>query len=402
MIIGILGATGYSGKLVVEYFQKHVDHALTNVVLGGRSMQKLRTLQKDFGFPESVTLEVVDVLSRSSLDLFVAHCDLVVNCVGPFRLYGENVVSSCVSQKKHYVDIDGEPEFILRMTQKYDSLAKENGVMVILAAGFDSVPCDLGVALTEQLLANSASVSIRGSLHLSGPGSISSGSMSGVSHGTFSSLLLSLKSGSPRKRDEFKDTTSSSGRAGDNKALRSKPSDKKPPFAFRDKDTGRWTMRFPVADPYVVRKTHTLLANFRTSYTHYIQFDSFFRFLWFACLFAVLAVLSKVPVVSTRLSSLKSEGSGPSPDQRKKSSFEMLFFVRGVRDNEVENHRTVIRGPEVYEATAICVSEVARLALLSSGKGLARSGVLTPCAAVDPVELKHVLEPRGITFQVLY
>jgi len=34
---------------------------------------------------------------------------VVINCVGPYYIYGEVVVKSCVLTSTHYVDMTGEP-----------------------------------------------------------------------------------------------------------------------------------------------------------------------------------------------------------------------------------------------------------------------------------------------------
>ena len=69
-----------------------------------------------------------------------SQTNVLVNCVGPFFLYGESVVRNCIESKTDYVDITGETNFIKTMYTKYHQKASENNVLVIPAVAFDSLP----------------------------------------------------------------------------------------------------------------------------------------------------------------------------------------------------------------------------------------------------------------------
>lgn len=75
---------------------------------------------------------------------------VIINCCGPYRFYGENVVKACVDTRTHHVDISGEPEYMERMQLKYHDIAKEKGIYIVSACGLDSIPADLGVVFLEQ------------------------------------------------------------------------------------------------------------------------------------------------------------------------------------------------------------------------------------------------------------
>ena len=65
-------------------------------------------------------------------------------------MYGEAVVKAAVENGASHVDISGEPAFLEKMQQKYGKLAEQNGVYVVGACGWDSIPCDLGVNFLKQ------------------------------------------------------------------------------------------------------------------------------------------------------------------------------------------------------------------------------------------------------------
>lgn len=46
--------------------------------------------------------------------------------------------------------MSGEPQFMEKMQLEYDELAREKGVYIVSACGFDSIPADLGVMFFEK------------------------------------------------------------------------------------------------------------------------------------------------------------------------------------------------------------------------------------------------------------
>lgn len=43
---------------------------------------------------------------------------VIINCTGPYYIYGEVVVKSCVMNSTHYVDVTGE-SLVSKIDQKY-------------------------------------------------------------------------------------------------------------------------------------------------------------------------------------------------------------------------------------------------------------------------------------------
>lgn len=58
----------------------------------------------------AVSVVLADVNDASSLENMASQARVVVNCVGPYRLYGEAVVSACIASGTHHVDVSGEPQ----------------------------------------------------------------------------------------------------------------------------------------------------------------------------------------------------------------------------------------------------------------------------------------------------
>ena len=79
------------------------------------------------------------------MDAICQKTQLMVNCTGPYRLLGEPLLKSCVSNGTDYLDLCGEPEFIEAMEMKYQEAAGNSGSIVISGCGFDSIPSEIGI-----------------------------------------------------------------------------------------------------------------------------------------------------------------------------------------------------------------------------------------------------------------
>ena len=157
----IFGASGYTGKFVIEYVAKENvrrQGALTWAV-GGRAESKLQLAleqaAKNTGIAdiENVATILADTSDPASLEKMAQKARVVLNCVGPYRFYGEQVVAACVKSKSHYVDISGEPQFLEKMQLKYHEEAKNNSVYIVGSCGFDSIPSDVGMAFLAKKMA---------------------------------------------------------------------------------------------------------------------------------------------------------------------------------------------------------------------------------------------------------
>ena len=67
----------------------------------------------------SVPTIVCDSNDDSSLIAMAKQARLVLNCVGPYRFYGESVVAACVEAGAHHLDISGEPQYLEKTQLKY-------------------------------------------------------------------------------------------------------------------------------------------------------------------------------------------------------------------------------------------------------------------------------------------
>ncbi len=138
--IGLLGATGYTGRLTAtEFALREIP-----VRLGARSEDRLSRVDAADG----AELVVVDTTNRAALERFMAGLDIVVSTVGPFELLGRPVVDAAVAAGVHYIDSTGEPGF---MTWAYETHGSAV-TAVVPACGYDYVPSDCAARIAASML----------------------------------------------------------------------------------------------------------------------------------------------------------------------------------------------------------------------------------------------------------
>lgn len=101
----MLGATGFTGKLVVRYLAAHPERHTFSVALGARSASKLDAVLDTIKTDVTFKKVIVDVMNPGSVEKAVTGHAVVLNTVGPFYLYGTPVVKACAAAGIHYVDL---------------------------------------------------------------------------------------------------------------------------------------------------------------------------------------------------------------------------------------------------------------------------------------------------------
>ncbi|XP_017494514.1 PREDICTED: saccharopine dehydrogenase-like oxidoreductase [Rhagoletis zephyria] len=151
----IFGATGFTGFFVVRELclsiaEKPDEYSNLKWAVAGRNDKKLSEVLAKVGAELSKDLSSVvkieaDVTDAKSLAAMASRTKLVINCVGPYRFYGRQVVEACLNEGTHHIDISGEPQYIESIQVEFNAKAKEKDILVVSTCGWDSIPCDLGV-----------------------------------------------------------------------------------------------------------------------------------------------------------------------------------------------------------------------------------------------------------------
>jgi short subunit dehydrogenase-like uncharacterized protein len=74
----------------------------------------------------------------------------VVSTVGPYQLYGSELVAACAATGTDYLDLCGEPVWMRQMIDAHEATAKSSGARIVFSCGFDSLPFELGVFFCQE------------------------------------------------------------------------------------------------------------------------------------------------------------------------------------------------------------------------------------------------------------
>lgn len=105
----VLGATGYTGKLIVEYLHQHPQRLNPGftLALAARSTAKLNNFAQTLELGSDVELWTLDVSNKAELEIAIRKAKVVINTVGPFWTQAFPTVESVLLLPVH-----GQVEFI--------------------------------------------------------------------------------------------------------------------------------------------------------------------------------------------------------------------------------------------------------------------------------------------------
>jgi len=145
----VYGATGFTGRLVAEYLVQ--TYGKVAWAMAGRSESKLASVRDEIGAPKDLPLIVADGSNRASLAAMARRTKAIVTTVGPYQLYGSELVAVCAETGTDYLDLCGEPTWMRAMIDAHEAQAKKSGARILFSCGFDSIPFELGVYFVQGL-----------------------------------------------------------------------------------------------------------------------------------------------------------------------------------------------------------------------------------------------------------
>jgi short subunit dehydrogenase-like uncharacterized protein len=379
--IVLFGATGFTGALTAEYLAAHAP-ANTRWALAGRDRGKLEALRLKLSKIDAklITLPLLhaDVTEPDSLRAVAESTRVLITTVGPYVTYGEPLVAACAQAGTDYLDLTGEPEFADRMFLRYHKTAVETGARIIHAAGFDSIPYDLGAYFTVQQLPEGVPITVDGYLRAAAT----------PSGGTFHSAVTAAS----RLRQSM--AAARARRKAD-----PRPTDRRirTPLDAPGRVGGLWTVPLPTIDPQIVGRSAAALPRYGPEFTyrHHLAVKHLSTLAGFGAGLAALGVLAQLPPSRRWLLSRRKPGDGPSAERRAKSWFTVRFVGHGGGQRVVTE---VAGGDPGYTETAKMLGESALC--LAFDDLPATSGQVTTAVAMGNALIAR-LRAADIVFQIL-
>jgi short subunit dehydrogenase-like uncharacterized protein len=139
--LAVLGATGYTGRLVVE----HARELGLPLRLVGRPRAALEQLARD-----GEEIRIADALHEAELIGAFDGAFAVASTAGPFLEVGTKPVGAAIAVGAHYIDVTGEQAFARVVYEGFGESAEERDVVLLTSFGFDYVPGDLAARLAAE------------------------------------------------------------------------------------------------------------------------------------------------------------------------------------------------------------------------------------------------------------
>ena len=381
----VYGATGFTGQLVAEYLatQYRCDDGL-RWAMAGRSRDKLAAVRDAIGAPADTPLIVADASDAASLNAMIAQTKSVVTTVGPYLLYGNELIAACAASGTDYFDLCGEVPWMRRMIDAHLVTAQRSGARIMFSCGYDSLPFELGVFACQEAakMAFGAPVArvkgrVRAMQGTFSGGTAASGKAIFEAAAKDQSILALL-------RDPFALVPGFQGPK--------QPPGNRPVF---DEDLQTWLTPF-------------FMANINTRNIHRSNMLMGFPFGRDFVYDEMQitgpgpegeALAKRIVAANNNLASaaVPKPGEGPSKDERENGYYDLLFVGVAPDGRQV---RVAVKGDRDpgYGSTSKMISECA-ICLLRDTPQLS-GGIWTPGAAMGEHLMKRLTEHAGITFTV--
>jgi short subunit dehydrogenase-like uncharacterized protein len=373
----VYGATGFTGRLVAEYLIANAG--TTRWAMAGRSAEKLAEVRDLIGAPADTPLVVADASDEVSLAAMVARTKVVLTTVGPYQLYGNELVAACAKGGTDYVDLCGEPAWMRHMIDAHQDAAKASGARIVFSCGFDSIPFDLGVMFLQDIV----------KAETGGPAPRIKGRVRKM-QGTFSGgTAASMKATMAAAAKDFKVIGLLKSAFALTPGFEG-PSQPMGIFPEYDSKTGMWAAPFIMA-PINTKNVHR--TNFLLGHPYGAKFE-YDEMMLMSITDAGKALIGAIAKINPMHDSKGPKpGEGPSKEERDNGLYDILFIAEAADGKTFKASVTGDRDPG-YGSTSKMIAESALLL----GETEASGGFYTPGAILGRRLIDRLQAKAGLTF----
>lgn len=380
--IVIYGATGFTGRLVAEYLVKqYANDSSVKWAMAGRSADKLAQVRDEIGAPEDTPLVVADSQNLNSIQAMLDQTKLVLTTVGPYQLYGSDLVAMCAKSGVDYVDLCGEPVWMSEMIPAHQATAKATGARIVFSCGFDSIPSDLGVyQLQQRAKATFGHPMPRVRCRVRKM----KGTFSGGTAASLKATLIAAKKDPAKMQALLNPFSLTPSFTGADQPYGNKP--------YYEEDLGTWVTPFVMAaiNTRNVQRSNFLLDK---QYGEDFVYDEMF----------MTGPGEKGEAIAIAMASDKSlggdggpkPGEGPSKEEREAGHYDLLYIGSDTQGNQIKLSVKGDKDPG-YGSTSKIIAEAA-ICLVKDAKDT-QGGIWTTAPAMGDELIKRLEANAGLTF----
>ena len=404
--IVLWGATGATGRRAAHHLARRCGACGLSFAIGGRNREKLEGVRNILPDKDKVLAVLVgDSHDAEFMAALAARAKVVVSTVGPFALYGSELVAACVQHGTHYCDLTAEPQWMRRMIDTHQDKARETGARIVHACGHDSIPSDLGVQFLQSEATKRHGVPCR---RVATRVTRMKGGFSG---GTAASFLNAMKL---RETDPDFDRLSRDPYALCPDGERNGPDgpDRMMPIEVTwDGNMSAWTKPYFMGpmNSKVVRRSNAIMGypygrDFRYEETGLTRggiggWWAAMRDTLFGRMFLIAMAIPRTRDLLQRRVLPKS-GEGPSKEVRETGSYE-LVLVGETHDGDILKARITGQGDPGVRSTTLMLTEAAICLAEDAEKLPVGGGFWTPASAMGAFLQDRIVEHAGLTFEMI-
>ncbi len=140
----VYGASGYTGRLVIEYLREYS----IPFVAAGRSAARIEEALKVIPGIENADYQVIEVEhSVAALTQLFKGRKVICNTVGPFARFGEATIEASLAAGCHYLDTTGEQAWMLGMQDKFHDRFEAAGLVCSPATAYMFTVSDIAARI---------------------------------------------------------------------------------------------------------------------------------------------------------------------------------------------------------------------------------------------------------------
>ncbi|MEM8769994.1 MAG: saccharopine dehydrogenase, partial [Pseudomonadota bacterium] len=337
----------------------------------------------ELGISAAIPLVTADASDPASLRAMVQGARCVITTVGPYQLYGSELVALCAAEGTDYVDLSGEPGWMHEMIAQHSEAARASGARIVFSCGFDSIPFDLGVYFLQQAAKaqfGAAMPRVRGRVRAM------VGEFSGGTAASLGATMAAVEK-NPALINVLADPFSlTEGFKGPQQ-----PADNKP---YDDEVVGSWVAPFIMA-AINTKNVHRSNALLEHAYGEDFEYDEMMMTGPGEQGKAMAeAVASTNPLAGD---DVPQPGEGPSKESREAGSYDVLFIGTNAAGDSIRAAVTGDLDPG-YGSTSKMIAE-SGLCLVQDCADLP-GGIYTPAPAMGGKLIERLVQKAGLTFDL--
>lgn len=379
----VYGATGYTGRLVCEYLNTQYGvNGDINWAMAGRSHDKLIAVRDELGISAEVPLVLADAGNLDSIKDMVARTTVLLTTVGPYQLYGSDLVAACAAAGTDYVDLCGEPAWMHEMIAAHGEAARASGARIVFSCGFDSIPFDLGVWFLQQAAKDKFGAPVP---RVKGRVRVMKGTFSGGTLASFKATMAAAAKQPEMIKVLMDPFALTQGHAG-----AEQPSGMAPIY---EEDLNSWSAPFVMAtiNTKNIHRSNFLLGH---EYGDNFVYD---EMLLTGPGEQGEAIAQAVAADKSMANDPLQPGEGPSKEERDAGHYDVLFVGSNAQGQIIKAGVTGDKDPG-YGSTSKMIAESA--VCLLENPGNVPGGIYTPAPAMGGLLVDRLQQHAGLTFQL--